>query len=550
MVRGNNKAAGTIPVGRVQSDLSRKNTQRHLLFRVPLRRLHICWFKRDLRVDDNRALHAAAAGVRADAEQGRAASLICLYCFEPTLLNQPEHDPSHAEFVRASLRELRGALRKIGSDLAVRFKDMPAALDEFDRPDEIGSLHAHQETGLAASYERDKSVARWCSARSIPFVEHQQHGVVRPLASRDGWARRWDRRMAEPCADAPRELPPPPPGLRVGRIPSLRSLNLPRSERDLAQPAGEREGLATLDSFLEVRSRRYRTAMSSPVTAADECSRLSAHLAYGTVSLRRVHQRTQNRAAEVGDDFGPRSEWALSMRSFAKRLRWHCHFMQKLEDEPSIEFHNFSRAYDGLRTEDSRHWTDQEHERFRAWAEGRTGYPMIDACMRCLHRTGWINFRMRAMLVSFAAYHLWLHWRPVAQHLARVFLDYEPGIHYSQCQMQSGTTGINTVRIYSPIKQVADQDPSGVFIRRWLPELTGVPDENLAEPHRMDPMTQHFARCAIGEDYPAPIVDHRRAYKEARDRIFSLRKNPAARAEADRVQRKHGSRRRPRQPRA
>jgi len=511
--------------------------------------VHICWFKRDLRVDDHRALHGAADAARADAEAGRPSSLLCLYCFEPTLLAQPEHDASHAEFVRASLRELRAALREIGSDLAVRTADMPEALEAFDQLGEIASLHAHQETGLAASYERDKAVAHWCAKRSIPFVEHQQHGVVRPLASRDGWARRWERFMAERCLDPPRKLPPPPPGLRTGRIDALSALGLPPSARDLAQPAGEREGLATLDSFLEQRSERYRTAMSSPVTAADECSRLSPHLAFGTVSLRRVHQRTESRLAEVRQELGPRSDWALSMQSFAKRLRWHCHFMQKLEDEPSIESRNFSRSYDGLRTEDTADWTDHEHSRFNAWTEGRTGYPMVDACMRCLHRTGWINFRMRAMLVSFAAYHLWLHWKPIARHLARLFLDYEPGIHYAQCQMQSGTTGINTVRIYSPIKQVTDQDPSGVFIRRWVPELAGVPDENLAEPHRMDPMTQHFARCSIGEDYPRPIVDHRRAYKEARDRVFALRKTPAARAEAARVQKRHGSRRRPRQPR-
>ena len=100
--------------------------------------------------------------------------------------------------------------------------------------------------------------------------------------------------------------------------------------------------------------------------------------------------------------------------------------MQKLEDEPEIEFRNFNRAYDGLREDEF------NDEYFEAWCHGRTGYPMVDACMRALHQTGWINFRMRAMLVSFASYHLWLHWRQPALYLARLFLDYEPGIHYSQ----------------------------------------------------------------------------------------------------------------------
>ena len=174
-----------------------------------------------------------------------------------------------------------------------------------------------------------------------------------------------------------------------------------------------------------------------------------------------------------------------------------------------------------------------------------TGYPMVDACMRALHKTGWMNFRMRAMVVSFASYHLWLHWRQPALYLARLFLDYEPGIHYSQIQMQSGVTGINTVRIYSPIKQVADQDPQGIFIRKYLPELEGVPDKHLAEPHKMTTMEQSLFGCRIGKDYPSPLVDHKTAYKVARDRIFAVKKSQAARAEAEKVYQKHGSRRQP-----
>lgn len=141
-----------------------------------------------------------------------------------------------------------------------------------------------------------------------------------------------------------------------------------------------------------------------------------------------------------------------------------------------------------------------------------------------------------------ARYHLWLHWRPTGLFLARQFLDYEPGIHWSQMQMQSGTTGINTLRMYSPTKQAKDQDPQGLFIRRWVPELARVPLPYLAEPWRMDASVQRMAGCVIGVDYPAPIVDDKLAMQAAKDRMYGLRTTEAARDEAANVQARHGSR--------
>ncbi len=502
------------------------------------------WFKRDLRIDDHRPL----------AEAARHGRVLALYVYEPEILDAPETDASHLRFVNESLRELRAGLRERGGELVLRRGHMPDVLDELHARHGIERLWSHEETGLDVTYARDRRVRRWCRANGVEWKEYTQNGVVRALEDRDGWSRLWNARMLEPLEEPPPRIAPadePEPG----EVVDPEALGLTPSPCPGAQPGGERPALETLESFLAGRGASYRTAMSSPVEGWDACSRLSPYLAYGNVSLKRVLRETARHHGRIQElhrrgrlDAGDPARdprWPASLASFEKRLRWHCHFIQKLESEPAIEFENMSRAYDGMRTEDPDAWTARERAHFAAFAAGRTGFPMVDACMRCLDQTGWINFRMRAMLVSFASYDLWLHWRPTAQLLARRFLDFEPGIHFSQCQMQSGTTGINSARIYSPSKQVADHDPRGVFLRRWVPELEGVPDAFLAEPWRMSLAEQERAGCRIGKDYPAPIVDHARAVREARRRVGEVRRRADARAEAERVYRRHGSRKRP-----
>lgn len=298
-----------------------------------------------------------------------------------------------------------------------------------------------------------------------------------------------------------------------------------------------------LQTFLGGRGSAYRKAMSSPLSAETGCSRLSVHLAQGTLSMREVHQATELQMLMLDADDDPaghRLAWHL--RGFASRLRWHCHFIQKLESQPDIEFLNLSRSGTPPRPGDGQApWTDADEAKLLAWRQGRTGLPMIDACMRYLNATGWLNFRMRAMLASFSAYQLWLHWRRPGLHLARQFLDFEPGIHWCQMQMQSGTTGINTLRIYSPVKQSQDQDPQGRFIRRWVPELAKVPLAALHEPWRHQQALADLG-CRLGTDYPLPIVDPAAAMKAAKEACYPQRRDSAAREEAARIQAQHGSR--------
>lgn len=496
----------------------------------------VVWFKRDLRIDDHRPLASAAA----------RGPVIALYVYEPSLLHSREFDPAQFRFIDECLEALDRELRRRGIALTLRTGEVAGVLDALRREAGFDTLWSHEETGNRLTFDRDIAVGHWCRSNGVAWTEIPQTGVVRRLKSRDGWAGRWARRMAEPIADVPARLTGPA-GLDHGHRMGHDALGLARSTRPDAQRGGEPAALATLAQFLAVRGVDYRRGMSSPVDAFERCSRLSPHLAWGSISMRRVAQaaaaraldiRTRRAAGEAID-----SRWAGSLHSFQGRLRWHCHFMQKLEDEPRIEFENFARACDALRDGGPIVPDSDAAARLLAWQLGETGYPMVDACMQALARCGWINFRMRAMLVSFASYHLWLHWGHTAPFLARAFLDFEPGIHYSQFQMQSGTTGINTIRIYSPAKQVIDHDPQGVFLRAALPALARVPARYLAEPHTMPLAVQRESGCIIGTDYPAPIVDHATAYRQARERIAAIRRHPDARVEADAIQQRHGSRR-------
>ena len=502
--------------------------------------IHLVWFKRDLRIRDHAALTAAAA----------RGPVLALYVYEPVLLAADDHDAIHLGLVNECLADLESALGQRGVTLHRRVGDVPAVfasvrdeLAALAAPRRVAAIWAHEETTGWLAYQRDRAMRRWCRSEGIAFHELPQTGVVRRLPSRDGWAAAWDARMAAAPQPAPKEMT----GVALaerGTTLQAEAFGASAATRTTIQRGGESVARDTLRSFLRERGVDYRRAMSSPATAFDACSRLSAWLSIGAISIRTCEHAAQARLAQLAvaaaDGAPIDGRWRTSIASFRSRLRWHCHFMQKLEDQPRLEFDTMCDAFIGMRDE-----AQVDRERLDAWHSGRTGYPLIDACMRAVRATGWLPFRMRAMVVSFASYHLWLHWRFTAPVLARHFLDFEPGIHYSQFQMQSGVTGINAIRIYNPVKQALEQDPDGTFIRQWIPELAGVPLTALAEPHRMPPMLQQMYGVAIGRDYPLPMVDNVLAMRAARDRVWAIRRAPGTRAAALRVYEKLGSRKEP-----
>ncbi len=486
----------------------------------------IVWFKRDLRVFDHKPLAAALA----------RGPTLALCIIEPELWRQSDRSGRHWRFWRDAVADLDEALRQLGGRLTVRIGETLPVLTRLQREHGPLALWAHEETGTLWTDRRDIAVRRWCRDQGIALTEFRQFGVFRPLKHRNNWASRWRQQMRQPLATLPAThswtVADSTPGWEHWQ-PSISGERVGGPESTM-QLSGRAQAESDLTSFLTERGRSYSTELSSPVSAESACSRISAHLSVGTISIREAAKATWLQQ----DKLQRKESWPRSLKAFEGRLHWHCHFVQKFESEPRIEFENLSRAMDGMRE------TEFDDDLYQAWAAGQTGYPFVDACMRYLRDTGWINFRMRAMLMSFAAYQLWLHWRQPALHLARCFLDYEPGIHYSQVQMQSGTTGINATRIYNPLKQSRDQDPDGDFIRRWVPELAGVTGDWIHEPWRMTKTQLDQAGVHIGRDYPRPVVDHQKTAAAARKRLAGFRSSSAARQESFRIMEKHGSRRR------
>jgi len=492
----------------------------------------LVWFKRDLRCEDHLALIKAA-------KQG---PVRCIYVVEPMLWQQPDVSLQHFEFIRECLEDLDKQLSLLGGTIEIHVGELTDVLTKIWQANPFQTIHSHEETGNKFTHMRDREVRKWCQSNKVKWAEYMQFGVVRALKNRNTWQASWQKHMATPMEEIQK--------IQFWKAPISSNLILNSSNHyltpsmmqapqhlkhnpPLRQCGGRSVALKTLNSFLKQRSVGYRGGISSPLSAPDACSRLSVYLSYGCLSLREVVQATNKELLQTPPNAYRKKS---GLTAFISRLHWHCHFIQKLESEPEIEWQNMHRGYDGLRE------NEFNEAYFNALKEGRTGWPMVDACVAMLRETGWLNFRMRAMLVSVAAYPLWLHWRPVGEWLATQFLDYEPGIHWSQLQMQSGTTGINLTRVYNPIKQAQDHDQKGFFVRKWLPYMRQIPDTWIFEPWKMTQEVQNNIGIYVGKDIPEPLVDIAMATKVSKNRLHDRRGLSETRDGNKSVIEKHASR--------
>ncbi len=470
--------------------------------------VNIVWLKRDLRLSDHEPL--------AFAEEADIPCII-FYLFEPSLLKDDHYDIRHWRFVWESLNEMKKRLEPFGSSLWIGQGEILPFFKDIEERYEVRNLLSHQETGLDITFERDKKVLEFCEGNAWVWKEFNQDGVTRRLSHRKDWVSNWQKEMLAPFKD-----------FECG---SLGALETPSwfqenfgewkiaaevKERNNAfQPGGESFAKRYLASFYEKRGRSYFQQISKPAKARYSCSRISPYLAWGNISLRQLY-RFELKYAGTGINKPNR-------KRFISRVMWRSHFMQKFETDYEMEFLPVNRGFQEMQK-------DGDPALLEKWEKGETGFPMIDASMRALRETGYLNFRMRAMLVTFASFALWQDWREIAKVLARLFLDFEPGIHYGQIQMQSGLAGYHTLRIYNPHLQVEKHDAEGLFLKEFLPELKDVPPGLIARPWQLSPMEQTFYNCKLGKDYPYPIVDFEKETQKRKDEYWRFRKSETVQA--------------------
>ena len=482
--------------------------------------INIFWFKRDLRLYDNDALNAILL---------KGKPVLLVYILEPSLVADKHYSNRHWQFIAESISNLNEQLKIHNTSIVVLKGTVISIFKQILKTYTVNAVYSTEETGLQLTYVRDKAFKKFCQEQTINWQEFRNGGVVRGLKNRNTWRESWYTYMGTTIAH---------PNLKGATFLKIDTTNLtpyliakvPHTNTTLSlQKGGRTAGLEWAASFFEERIKFYATHISKPELARYGCSRLSPYFAWGCLSVREIYQQ--------GVQLKTTSAHKKSLSAFMSRLRWQAHFVQKFEMEPRIEFEAFNKGYLQMKQP-----LNEEH--VTLWKSGKTGYPLVDASLRAVKETGYLNFRMRAMCVSFLTHHLFQHFSTGAAWLAQQFLDFEPGIHYAQFQMQAGLTATNTIRIYNPTKNAQEHDAAAVFIKKWIPELRGLPNNLAIEPWETTAMEQMMYNTVLGVDYPHRMVDISVTRKHALTQIFNIRKQTTTIREKKRILNVHTLKRR------
>ncbi len=465
----------------------------------------LLWFRRDLRVADHPALTLAAR------EFDR---VIPVFVFDDGLLHGRFASAPRTAFMLGCLRALDTALRDCGSGLVVRHG-----------PPDVELLALAHETNAEAvlwtsdvapyARARDRRVtvalsdarvrARPQTGAYVLDVSKPRSQAGKPFTVFSPFHRNWLDLERRPIHRAPSELPPLPSSLRKGRLPTLDSLHVEGAQ--LAEPfcePGEPAARRALTRWLDGGLHAYADThdlLAEPTGT----SGLSPYLRWGAISAAECESRAARRQGA-----GP--------RAWIRQLCWrdfYAHVMLTHPDNAHLEFQPRYRELE---------WVDDK-DALAAWRTGTTGYPLVDAAMRQLARTGWMHNRARLVVGSFLTKDLHLDWRLGEQHFEALLLDGEPAQNNGNWQWVS-SVGVDPApyfrRMFNPMLQQRKFDPDGVYVRRWVPELRAVPDDKLVEPWTMTADEQAAASCVIGRDYPAPIVEHAAERKRAVERYQAV----------------------------
>lgn len=460
----------------------------------------LVWFRRDLRLHDHPALHAALATHE---------NVVPVFCLDDRLLHGRHASGPRTRFLLESLRDLDEQLAQRGSRLLVQRGEPARVLPALAK--RLGAREVHL-TRDVTPYARARGVAVLSAldAAGVTQLAHPGLGVVDDvgaLRSQAGtpytmftpfyrlWSSAW-RRAALP---APPSLPglPDLPGLDIPPLPTLAQLGF-TEEVQKPQSGGESAGLARLAWFLDGPVHRY--ARNRDLLDIDGTSKLSAYLHFGCLSPRAVEA-----ALPEGD--GP--------EAFRRQLCWRDFYHHVQLHHPANAHREHQPRYRG-----TLRWVEDD-DRYDAWTQGRTGFPLVDAAMRQLLREGWMHNRARLVAGAFLTKHLGIDWRRGESWFMRMLIDGDQSNNNGNWQWIA-SVGVDPQpvyrRLYSPTLHQERYDPAGRYVRRYVPELRRVPQQYIAEPWTMPSGVQHAAGCVLGVDYPHPIVDLRAARAEALQR--------------------------------
>jgi deoxyribodipyrimidine photo-lyase len=478
-------------------------------------KINLIWLKRDIRLHDNEAISSAI-------KSGKR--FLIFYAFEKILLHDLHYNERHWDFIKQSIVDINKELIGYKSKVLSVSSDIIGLCNQIQNFYAIDTVYSHIETGILTTYVRDKEFKRYCRNNNINWKENINNGVQRGLLHREKWYEDWECYMQKK-----QEVFKPQEDqiLKLDEIKEIEKISHPISLETPSdtkfQKGGRSIGIKYLTTFFNERHKEYMFHISKPELSRTSCSRLSPYLAWGNLSVREVFQKGKKVKTNAN---------TRHIGAFLSRLRWQAHFIQKFEMEHVMENASVNKGYHKLKKSISKKYQN-------AWKTGTTGFPLVDACMRCLKETGYLNFRMRALTISFFTHILWQPWQDATTHLSQMFLDFEPGIHFPQLQMQAGETGINNLRIYNPVKNGIEHDEDAKFIKKWVPELKKLDTIFAHEPYLMTPLEQQLYDFTLGKDYPNPIVDLKKTRKKASDILWNLKKNPEVKKESKRILLKH-----------